>query len=124
MQTRLEAARGLDKLLSACGHEETAARPLTMGQGKDKSNHLQEVKETEEEEGGASTVPRPEEKEGGLGRIYRKENPTKGEGHEGPWVPWRPLREGGEEHETGLLPDRLDTRNGPLLNPVTYYLER
>ena len=84
MQTRLGAARGLDKLLPARGHEETAARPLAMGQGKDKSNHLQEVKEAEEEEGGASAVPRPEEKEGGLGRMGKMENPEKGEGREGP----------------------------------------
>ena len=83
MQTRLEAARGLDKLLPARGHEETAARPLAMGQEKDKGNYLQEVEEAEEEEGGTSAVPRPEEREGGLGRMDRMENPTKGEGREG-----------------------------------------
>ena len=49
--------------------------------------------------------------------MDRMENPTKGEGHEVPWVLWRPLREGGEERETGLLPDRLDTRNGPFAQP-------
>ena len=45
------------------------------------------------------------------------ENPTKGEGREGPWGLRRSLREGGEERETGLLPDRLDTRNGPFAQP-------
>ena len=45
------------------------------------------------------------------------ENPTKGEGREGPWGLRRPLREGGEEREAGLLPDRLDTRNGSFAQP-------
>ena len=78
---------------------------------------IQEVEEAEEEGGGASAVPRPEEKARGLGRMDRMENPAKGEGREGPWGLWRPLREGGEERETGLLPDRLDTRNGPFAQP-------
>ena len=62
-------------------------------------------------------MPRPEGKTRGLGRMGRMENPAKSEGREGPWGLRRPLREGGEEREAGLLPDRLDTRNGSFAQP-------
>ena len=117
LQARQPTARGLDKLLPARGHEGADAGTLAMDQGQDKGNHLQEVEEAEEEEGGASEVPRPEGKERGFERMVRMENPAKSEGRGGPWRLRRPLREGGEERETGLLPDRLDTRNGPFAQP-------
>ena len=117
VQTRLEAARWMDKLLPARGHDETAARPLAMGQGQGKGHHLQEMEDAEEKGGGASEVPRPEGKERGFARVSAPENLENQAERKNALVPWEPLLQGGEERQPRVLPVRLGTRGGPPSQP-------